>query len=284
MNSRIIKSMDRIIDLALREDIGRGDITTDIFVPRTMFSKAKIIIHETATLAGLEVVKHVFKKLDKAVAVRTLFKDGDIVTKEKTVIEIRGKTKALLSGERVALNFLSHLSAIATNTTAFIQKVHPLQIQIVDTRKTTPGFRLLEKEAIRCAKGVNHRLDLNEMVLIKDNHHLISHLSITDMITKARNKTLKPIGIEVETINDFTEAWAAKPHLILLDNMTISQIKSAVRLANNDPSKNKPILEVSGGVTLRNIRAVAKTGIKRISIGALTHSKKAINISMEIII
>jgi nicotinate-nucleotide pyrophosphorylase (carboxylating) len=284
MKPKIAKDVECLIDLALREDIGRGDITTNIFVPNTMVSRAYMISHEKATVAGFDVVKKVFQKMDKNAVIRPFFKDGDIVSQGAKLIEIRGKTHALLTGERVALNFLSHLSAIATNTTAFVQKVYPLRVDIVDTRKTTPGFRLLEKQAIRCAKGINHRFNLNEMVLIKDNHHLISHLSITDMIEHAKRKTTKPIGIEVENIKDFKEAWMAKPFLVLLDNMTLPEIREALRFTKKDRSLRKPLLEVSGGVTLKNIRSIVKTGIQRISIGALTHSKKAINISMEIMI
>ena len=278
------KNIDELITLALKEDIDKGDITTNIFVPSNMTSKAYMITHEKATVAGFEVVKRVFKRLDRRAVVRSFFKDGDTVNKNTRLIEIKGKTRALLTGERVALNFLSHLSAVATNTTTFIKKVHPLKIQIVDTRKTTPGFRLLEKQAVRCAKGINHRLNLHEMILIKDNHHLISHLSITDMIKKARNKTTKPVGIEVENIRDFKEAWEAKPDLILLDNMSLAEIKEAVLFLKKNSLPRQPIVEISGGVNLENIRSAANTGIKRISIGALTHSKKTINISMEIMI
>lgn len=276
------KDFERIIDLALKEDIGRGDITTNIFVPRNLKATALMIAHETATIAGFDVVKQVFNRLDKKATVRSFFKDGDIVHAGKKLIEIKGNARALLTGERVALNFLSHLSAIATNTTTFIKKVQPIKIEIVDTRKTTPGLRHLEKMAIRCAKGVNHRLDLSEMVLIKDNHHLLSHLSITGMIARAKKETTKPIGIEIENLKDFKEAWTAKPCLILLDNMTAPNIKKAVAFAKKDKSSRKPILEVSGGINLNNVRLIAKTGIGRISIGALTHTKKTVNISMEI--
>ncbi len=190
-----------------------------------------------------------------------------------------------MTGERVALNFLSHLSAISTNTTTFINKVKPYKIQILDTRKTTPGLRVLEKEAVKHAKGTNHRLTLSEMVLIKDNHHLICpKLSTSDIILKARQKTKKPIGIEIENLKDFQEAWKSMPDFILLDNMTLSQIRKAVTLSKKIKVAKKPILEVSGGVNLKNVNSIAKTGINRVSIGALTHTKEAINISMEIII
>jgi len=275
--------IERLIDLALREDIDAGDITTNIFVPRQMISRAYMVTHETATIAGFDIVKRVFQKLDKNVVISSPYKDGDIVPANKHILEIRGKTQALLMGERVALNFISHLSAIATNTTAFIQKVYPYKTKIVDTRKTTPGFRIAEKQAIRYAKGVNHRLNLNDMILIKDNHHLICHLSIAQMVQKARRKTKRPIGIEVENFKDFQETWYANPDLILLDNMTQTQIKQIMAFAKKDKRARKPALEVSGGINLKNIRSFAKTGIERISIGALTHTKKTVNISMEIV-
>lgn len=280
--NKISSDIAKLVTLALKEDIGRGDITTDIFIPKNMHTKARMIAHEKATVAGSDVVREVFKRLDKNAVVRPLFKDGDAVRPGQKLIEIKGNARALLTGERVALNFLSHLSAIATNTTAFIAKIRPYKTEIVDTRKTTPGFRLLEKQAIKCARGVNHRLNLHEMILVKDNHHLLSHLSITEMIAKARKKTKKPVGIEIENLKDFREAMASKPCLILLDNMTVNDIKKAVDFAKKARSQREPILEVSGGVTLKNVRSIAKTGIDRISIGALTHSKKTINISMEI--
>jgi len=274
----------KIIDWALLEDIGTGDITTDIFVPKNMSSTAFIVTHQKATFVGFDIVKEVFKKLDPQVKVEAFFKDGDTVNAETKIIKITGKTHALLVGERVALNFLNHLSAIATNTTAFIEKIKPYKIQIVDTRKTTPGFRVLEKWAVRCAKGVNHRLNLSEMVLIKDNHHLVTRpaMSLHQMIERAKQKTKKPICIEVENLKDFKDVYDAHPDIILLDNMNIAQIRKAVLFAKRAKISPKPLLEVSGGVSLRRIRAIAKAGIKRVSIGALTHTKKGINISMEL--
>lgn len=276
--------IERLIDLALREDISAGDITTELFVPRQKTSRAYMVTHEKATIVGAQIVKRIFQKLDPGIKVRCAFKDGDIMPANKRIVEINGKTRTILLGERVALNFISHLSAIATNTTAFLKEVRPYSAQIVDTRKTTPGFRVAEKYAIRCAKGVNHRMNLNDMILIKDNHHLISHLSIIDMMKKAKQRTKKPIGVEVETFQDFQEAWEANPDLILLDNMSPGQIKKIIDFTKKDQRKRVPMLEVSGGVNLDNVRSFAKTGIERISIGALTHTKKSVNISMEIVI
>lgn len=281
--TKLHTDIERLIDLALNEDIGAGDVTTDIFVPKGMVSTAYMITHEQATIVGFPIVERIFRKLDANIKIKTFFKDGDIVPAHKRLIAFKGKTRALLMGERVALNFISHLSAIATNTTAFIEKVRPYRTKIVDTRKTTPGFRIAEKQAIRLAKGVNHRMNLNDMILIKDNHHIISHLSIAGMMKKARTTTQKPIGVEVESLKDFKEAWNANPDLILIDNMKPSEIKRILASVQGDPRTHKPALEISGGVNLDNVRAFAKTGIERISIGALTHTKKAVNISMEIV-
>ncbi|MDP8266748.1 MAG: carboxylating nicotinate-nucleotide diphosphorylase [Candidatus Aceula meridiana] len=274
----------KFVDWALAEDIGISDITTDIFVPKNMTSTAFIVTHQKATFVGFGIVKEVFQKLDPNAKVEAFFKDGDTVKAETKIIKITGKTRALLTGERVALNFLNHLSAIATNTTTFIEKIKPYKIQIVDTRKTTPGFRVLEKWAVRCAKGVNHRLNLSEMVLIKDNHHLVTRpkMSLHEMIELAKRKTKKPICIEVENLKDFKDVYDAHSDIILLDNMNIAQIRKAVLFAKKSKISHKPMLEVSGGVNLKRIRSIAKAGIKRVSIGALTHTKKGINISMEL--
>lgn len=279
------KHINKLIDWALKEDIGSTDITTNIFVPKNMISTASIVTHQNATLAGLNIALRVFRKLDANIKAKALFKDGDTVKAETKIIHITGKTQALLTAERTALNFLSHLSGIATNTNAFIKKAKSYPVKIMDTRKTTPGFRMLEKWAVHCAGGINHRMNLSEMVLIKDNHHVVTRptLSLSEMIKKAKQKTKKLICVEVENFKDFQDVFFAKPDIILLDNMHIKEIRSAVHFARNAKISSKPLLEVSGGVTLKNIRAVAKTGIQRVSVGALTQTYKGINISMELL-
>lgn len=279
-----ITHVKKIINLALQEDIGSSDITTRIFVPDHMISKAFILTREKATLSGLDIAAHIFRKLDKNVKVRTFFKDGAVVQAKTKIMQITGKTRALLTGERTALNFLSHLSGIATTTNLFVKEIMPYKIQILDTRKTTPGLRILEKWAVRCAKGVNHRMNLHEMVLIKDNHHVVTrpYLPLSKMIKLAKQKTKKLVCIEIENLKDFKEVYFSKPDIILLDNMDIKKIQQAVNFACKTNISPKPLLEVSGGVSLKNIRAIAKTGINRVSIGALTHARKAINLSMEL--
>ncbi|MDD3374921.1 MAG: carboxylating nicotinate-nucleotide diphosphorylase [Candidatus Omnitrophica bacterium] len=278
------KQIEQLINIALKEDIGQQDITTNIFIPKNMICDAYIVTHQKATFVGFDVVKAVFKKLDKNIKIKTFFKDGDIVKAETRIIKLRGKTRALLTGERIALNFLSHLSAIATNTTEFVNAIKPYKAKILDTRKTTPGLRFLEKLAVKKAGGTNHRLNLGEMVLIKDNHHIACpQMPVKDMLTAARKKTKKLITIEIEDLDHFKEAWLAGPDIILLDNMNLAQIKKAVAFSKeNKHKKGNPELEVSGGVNLENVRSYAQTGVDRISIGALTHTKKSINVSMEI--
>lgn len=279
------KQINQIIDLAVKEDVGHNDITTNTFIPKNMISTAYIVTHQKATFVGFEIVKSVFKKFDKNMQVKSLFKDGDVIPPETKIIKLKGKTRALLTGERIALNFLSHLSAVATNTTEFVNAVKPCKVKILDTRKTTPGLRSLEKLAVKKAGGTNHRLDLSEMMLIKDNHHIACpQMPAKDMLAKARKKTKKIITVEVEDFEHFKEAWFAKPDIILIDNMNLAQVKKIVQFCKKNKHKNKnPELEISGGVNLRNVRSYAKTGVERISIGALTHTKKSINVSMEII-
>ncbi len=279
------KQIKQLIDLTINEDLGTKDITTDIFIPKDMISEAYIITHQKATFVGFEIVKSIFKRFDKNIQIKSLFKDGDIIKPETRIIKLKGKTRALLTGERIALNFLSHLSAVATNTAEFVNAIKPYKVKILDTRKTTPGLRFLEKLAVKKAGGTNHRLNLSEMVLIKDNHHIACpKMPIKDMLIKARKKTKKIITVEVEDFEHFKEAWIAKPDIILIDNMNLAQIKKIVHFCKKNKHKSKnPELEVSGGVNLHNVRSYAQTGVERISIGALTHTKKSINVSMEIV-
>ncbi len=278
-----LSEINKIISLALKEDAAHQDITTNLLIPKDQITDAYIIIKEDAIICGLDIVKATLKKLDRAVKFQNSFKDGNKVKKNTKILFITGKTRALLAAERVALNFLSHLSGVSTNTHRFVQKVRPLKTAILDTRKTTPGLRELEKYAVRCGGGSNHRTNLAEMILIKDNHKkAYQDLATSAQVIKGlRKKTNKPIEIEVESLFEFKNVLAAKPDFILLDNMSPAQIKQAVAL--NKKLKTKILLEASGGINLNNIKSFAKTGVDRISIGALTHSSKAINVSMEFI-
>lgn len=280
------REINRIIAIALNEDIGKGDITTNAFISQNQISKAALVTRENAVIYGLKVAKRTFEKLDRTIGFKFLHQDGDRVPANTTLAIVKGKTRALLSAERVALNFLCRLSGIATTTAAYLHAIRPYRVKILDTRKTTPGLRTLEKLAVKAAGGTNHRQNLNEMVMIKDNHKLaiLSKISLQKIIAHAKKKTRKPIEVEVDNLRDFKAALLAKPDFILLDNMTLTEIKQAVAIKKTYQRVGKPLLEVSGGVNLKNIRSMAQTGVDRISVGALTHSSKAVDIALEFFI
>lgn len=279
----INNSIGRIIQTAMDEDFVHRDVTTQYLVDKNQISQAYILSREDAVICGNDIVKKIFQKIDAQVKFFSYHKDGEDIKKNEPVIFLKGPTRSLLSCERVALNFLGHLSGISTLTAEFVKLVSGTRVKILDTRKTTPGLRDLEKYAVRCAKGENHRRDLSDMVLIKDNHLLAKaqDLSMATIIARLRAKTKKKIELEVDTLSQYREALLAKPDIILLDNMTLSQIKQAVNLKKKIDSKI--LLEVSGGINLQSIVKISKTGIDRISIGALTHSAKSVNFSMEFV-
>ena len=270
---------------ALCEDIGKEDITTNFLVSSKSMSRAHIIVKEEAIICGLSLVKAVFRLLDPDIKIKFFYNDGSSVKKNTKIATLKGKTRALLTGERVALNFLGYLSGISTYTNDFVKKTSSYKTKILDTRKTTPGLRKLEKYAVKCGGGANHRFGLNDMALIKDNHRAVCHpaISIKESIALIRKKTKKLIEIEVDTLEQFKQALDAKPDMILLDNMITQQIKKAVEITKDLKTKKKPLLEASGGINLSNVTSVAKTGVDRISIGSLTHSPKAVDILMEVI-
>ena len=276
--------LNTIINQALREDAVHGDITSKSLIPATHISNGVIIVKEDAVLCGLMIAKKVFQKLNKNISFRTKFKDGMKVKRYTRIATLTGRTRALLAGERVALNFLGYLSGIATNTHHYVEKIHRQKAKIYDTRKTTPTMRMLEKYAVKCGEGYNHRFNLSEFVLMKDNHRHVCYpkLSMPQAIGRLRRKTRKTLEIEVDNLNQFKQALTAHPDIILLDNMTLAQMKKAVAFVRSVPLKYRPLLEASGGITLSNVAAIAKSGVDRISIGSLTHSHNAIDISMEL--
>ena len=267
---------------ALREDSSDKDITTRCLVTPQQVSTASIVTREDCVVSGLEVVATIFRRLDSRMKMHYHCHDGEAVKKGVSLMTLAGKTRALLTGERVALNFISYLSGVATFTNRFVDKVRDLPVNIMDTRKTIPGLRSLVKMAVRNGGGVNHRYNLKEMVMIKDNHLLAyeSDETIKDAILHVRRQTRKMIVVEVDTLQQFRQALEANPDIILLDNMTIAQMRKAVQL-NQKHTQKKILLEASGGINLHNVRRIALTGVDRISIGALTHSPKAIDFSME---
>ncbi len=270
-------TVDSLIEIALAEDLGNGDITTDHIFSYEQTGAASIISRQPGVIAGLPLASAVFLKLDPDLNCRHLIADGEAVEAGTILAEISGRIRPMLSGERTALNFLQQLSAIATKTAAFVNKVAPYKVRILDTRKTIPGFRTLAKYAVRMGGGFNHRFGLYDAAMIKDNH-IQAAGSITNAV-KLLKKNLPVttrIEVETETIAEVKEALEAGADLIMLDNMPPEKIREAVKLV-----KGKVLLEASGGITLETVEEIAKTGVDLISVGELTNSIKALDISME---
>ena len=276
------EQIDSIIDLALAEDISRGDITSQGLIPPELQGKASILAKAGGIIAGGEVAERVFLKVDPSLQVELLIKDGTKVQPGDIVATIFGNVISILKAERVALNFLQRLSGIASQTAQYIAKTKGLGVKITDTRKTTPGLRLLEKYAVRIGGGQNHRFHLGDGILIKDNHLAALRalgINIKDIIAKAKQNAPKGAKVEVEvsTPQEALDAAEAGADIIMLDNMSPDEMR---RVVNSVPSQVK--IEASGGITLANVRAVAMTGVDFISIGALTHSTQALDISLEL--
>jgi nicotinate-nucleotide pyrophosphorylase (carboxylating) len=269
------------IAAALREDIGRGDITTDFFVPETLHATGRITVRENAIVAGTGAATEVFQRVDPSIDIQVVRRDGDEVVAGDLIIEVRGLARSILKAERVALNFLQRLSGIATLTRQFVDAVGNHPAKILDTRKTTPGLRALEKAAVVAGGGVNHRFGLYDMVLVKDNHLATfgGLSSLADRIHQLR-KERPNIRIEVEA-DDLEQARAFAEvdgiDVILLDNMMPAQMREAIALR-----KGNIQFEASGGITLKNVKRIAATGVDYISIGSLTNSARAIDIALEV--
>ena len=275
------EQVDNIIDLALAEDLGHGDITSEVLIPPDLEGKASILIKERGILAGIEVAKKVFLRVDSSLRFNVLTKDGTKVKPGDTVATVSGKVISILKVERTALNFLQRLSGIASETAKYVAKTRGFTVDITDTRKTTPGLRLLEKYAVSMGGGKNHRLHLGDGILIKDNHLAVLRalgMSLKDIIAKAKQNAPQGVKIEVEvnTTQEAMDAAEAGADIIMLDNMSPEEMHRVVSLL---PSQVK--VEASGGITLANVRQAATTGVNLISIGALTHSPKALDISLE---
>ncbi len=267
-----------LIERALAEDLGNGDVTSEATIPPEHVSTAEIKAKQELVLAGLDFAREVFHYLDPKIEFTTLAKDGDKIKEGTELARVSGRTRALLAGERVALNLLQHLSGIATLTARFVEILNGTKAQILDTRKTLPGLRQLEKYAVRMGGGKNHRSGLYDGILIKDNH-ITAAGSITQAVKAAQEKAHHLLKIEVETKNldEVREALAAKGDVIMLDNMSPDMMREAVKLI-----EGKALVEASGNVTLETIRAIAETGVDFISAGAITHSAPAVDISMKI--
>ncbi len=263
---------------ALEEDIGQGDITTSLLIPEDSESKAQFIAKGSFVLAGLPFAQEVFRILDSSIVSEAFYKEGTKVQPGSIIAEVSGKTRAILSGERVSLNILQRLSGIATLTKMFVEKIGGLKVKIVDTRKTTPCLRFMEKYAVRVGGGYNHRLGLFDGILVKDNH-IEAVGSIKEAVRLAKKgHHLFRIEVEVKNIQEFEEAIEAGTEIVMLDNMSVDNMKEAVKI-----TKGRVILEASGNVRLDNVREIAEAGVDLISVGALTHSAVAADISLKIV-
>lgn len=277
-------SLKRLIDASIAEDGCSRDITTNNLIASSQEAEAIIKAKENAVVCGAFLARIILKRFDSKINVKILVCDGKKVKKGKPVLRIRGKAQAILKSERIILNFLSHLSGIATKTSEAVSLAKGSKAVILDTRKTTPGLRDLEKYAVRCGGAHNHRMNLSEMAMIKDNHWVFipKAMSLKEAVRKIKVSSGKRVEVEVDTLKQLPAAIEAKADVILLDNMNTRELRRAVSMLKKISGK-KPLLEASGGVTLNNLKQIAKTGVDRISLGALTHSVDAIDMSMEFV-
>ena len=273
-----LKKVKQVIASSLKEDIGKGDITTLSTIPKSKKASAVLIAKERGIICGLDIINFVFRTVDPKVKIIYFKKDGQNVKKGEKVAKIKGKARSLLTAERTILNFLQMMSGVATTTNNFVQKIKESKTRVLDTRKTLPTMRYLQKYAVRCGGGKNHRQGLYDMVLIKDNHISVAN-GIKNAVSLARKEYGKKVKIEVECSNlkEVKKALESDCDWIMLDNMKLGDMKKAVKIITG-----RKKIEASGGVNLKIIREIAKTGVDFISVGALTHSYKALDISMRI--
>ena len=282
----------RLVEAAIEEDIGPGDVTSDSVIPKGLQASAVFIAKREGVAAGIPLVDRIYSKLDPGVLFEATVAEGTLLKTGTLLGKLTGSARSILTGERVCLNFLQRLSGIATLTHDFVQRVKGTNVPILDTRKTTPAWRCLEKYAVRVGGGDNHRMGLYDQILLKDNHMkalaasegLSPAEATVQAIRHARVQTPPGtfIGVEVTRLEELRAALPETPDLILLDNMSVDEIRQCVALVREIESQKRPLLEVSGGVSLDNVRRLAETGIDRISIGALTHSAPALDIALEL--
>ncbi len=275
----LIDQNQELIRLALEEDIGAGDITTNALIAPESISTGVIYAKESLILAGLPVAREVFTTLDPAASFDTTFQDGDRVESKDDILTVQCTSRALLTGERTALNFLQRLSGISTNTRKYVDHVAGTGVRLTDTRKTTPGWRSLEKYAVTVGGAHNHRFGLYDAILIKDNH-IAACGGISEAVAKVQSdkNPSQQIEVEVSDLDQVNEALESGADIIMLDNMNLADIRRAVTIV-----KERALIEVSGGVTLDRVAEIADTGVDIISIGALTHSARAVDISMRLV-
>jgi nicotinate-nucleotide pyrophosphorylase (carboxylating) len=277
MTLTTFQQVRQLIQAAIEEDLGRGDVTTEATIAEHVISRARLITKQEIVLAGMDVFSEVYATLDGAVHLKPAYKDGDLLSTGAVIAVLEGRARSLLAGERVALNFLQRLSGIATLTRQYVEAVRGYGVDIIDTRKTTPGWRLLEKYAVRVGGGKNHRHDLGDGVLIKDNH-IVAAGGIKQAVDLARRHShhLLKIEVEVETLEQVEEALQAGAEVIMLDNMSPAMLAEGVKIIDK-----RAIVEASGGVSLETVTTVARTGVDLISVGKLTHSAPAADIHVE---
>jgi nicotinate-nucleotide pyrophosphorylase (carboxylating) len=266
-----------LLELALREDVGAGDRTSEATVPETARARGRLLAKERLVVCGLPLVERVFARLG-GVATTMRSRDGDRVEAGTLLAVLEGRARTLLAGERLALNVVQHLSGVATLTAACVDRVRGTRLVVRDTRKTVPGLRVLEKYAVRCGGGTNHRMGLDDAILVKDNHLALGGGDFEAAVRAARARFPGlPLEVEARTTAELDRALAAKPDLVLLDNMTVEEIAAAVaRVAGRVP------LEASGGITLDDLGAVAATGVDYVAMGQLTHSARAVDVSLKL--
>lgn len=269
-------TLERLAYAALAEDVGEGDVTTEATVEADAVGSAELVVKEPGVVCGLAAAEAVFRALDADVRFERLVEEGAFVEGRTPVARVSGPQRAILTGERTALNFLGRLSGVATLTRRYVEEVRGTGAAILDTRKTTPGLRALEKHAVAVGGGRNHRFGLDDGVLVKDNH-LRAAGSIAQAVERVRSATTLPVEVECDTLEQVDEALAAGVDAILLDNMGVDELRAAVARA-----RGRVRLEASGGVSLANVRAIAETGVDEVSVGALTHSARSLDVSLEL--
>ncbi len=272
-----------LIDVAIEEDVGSGDVTSDWTVPPHRMARAELVVKSKGVLAGLPLVAWVFERVDPTIVVEVFAQEGASVSPGDRIAEVRGPARGLLTGERTALNFLQRLSGVATTTSRFVEAVGGTGAKILDTRKTLPGWRLLDKYAVRVGGGTNHRMGLFDMVLLKENH-IEAADGIGPAVFAARrsmvsSKRRVKVEVEVTTLTELEEAIMAGVDWVMLDNMDVSTVAQAVRQIHHH-GEPRPSIEASGNVSLRSVREIAETGVDFISVGSLTHSVTALDVSM----
>jgi len=271
-------ALDSVIDRALAEDVGAGDLTTDAVVPAGLRGSAAVVVREAGVLCGLDEALAVLRRLDPGASMERLLDDGAVITEPPRVVaRLHATMRAMLTAERTALNVLQRMSGIATETRRYADAVAGTGVALLDTRKTAPGMRRLDKQAVACGGGTNHRNSLDDAVLIKDNHVAVAGgVAAAVRLVRQQHPDL-PVEVEVDTIAQLREALDAGAEMVLLDNMPPQRLREAVAIANG-----RARLEASGGITLDTIRDVAATGVHAISVGALTHSVRALDIALEV--